>query len=286
MASTTTVAPVKNVPIPQKRAQGLTITSLALWNSKTLLSAGIFYAMFIALVVGLLYPALKSLNFNSYLTSSAVASLVGVRLKNASTFSALMSIELYGSFYGLIFGGILAYIGGSLLPTTAENGTLDLVLARPVSRTRYYLEMWFSTLIGAFIVSALTVVAVWLSTLFVKDANVDWNWLIIAQSIALAFLWFSASMGMLFGSFLNGSRAAGGAAVGIIFLGYLMNTLGGLSDKLNWMLKAEPYYYMQSAQAFAEHDFTHWYPWILVGAGLVCGIVGLLIFNRRDLPGA
>ena len=286
MASTTTVSPVKHVPIPQKRAQGLTITSLALWNSKTLLSAGIFYAMFIALVVGLLYPTLKNLNFNSYLTSSAVASLVGVRLKNASTFSALMSIELYGSFYGLIFGGILAYIGGSLLPTTAENGTLDLVLARPVSRTRYYLEMWFSTLIGGIIVSALTVVAVWLSTLFVKDANVDWGWLIIAQSIALAFLWFSASVGMLFGSFLNGSRAAGGAAVGIIFLGYLMNTLGALSDKLNWMLKAEPYYYMQSAQAFAEHDFTRWYPWILIGAGLVCGIVGLLIFNRRDLPGA
>lgn len=284
MASTTTVSTLKNVPVPKKRSQGLTITNLALWNSKTLLSAGIFYAMFIALVVGLLYPTLKNLNFNSYLTSNTVASLVGVKLKDASTFSALMSIELYGSFYGLIFGGILAYIGGSLLPATSENGTLDLILARPVSRTRSYVEMWFSTLLGAFIVSALTVVAVWLSTLFVKDANVDWGWLIIAQSIALAFLWFSASVGMLFGSFLNSSRSAGGAAVGIIFLGYLMSTLGGLSDKLSWMLKAEPYYYMQSAQAFAEHDFTRWYPWVLVGAGLVCGLVGLFIFNRRDLP--
>lgn len=284
MASTTTVSTIKNIPVPKKRSQGLTITNLALWNSKTLLGAGIFYAMFIALVVGLLYPTLSSLNFNSYLTSNVVAGLVGVKLKNASTFSALMSIELYGSFYGLIFGGILAYIGGSLLPATAENGTLDLALARPVRRTRYYLEMWFSTLIGSVIVSALTVVAIWLSTLFVKNANVDWNWLIIAQSIALAFLWFSASVGMLFGSFLNGSRAAGGAAVGIVFLGYLMNTLGGLSDKLNWMLKAEPYYYMQSAQAFAEHDFTRWYPWVLVVAGLVCGMLGLVIFNRRDLP--
>ena len=284
MASTTTVSTLKNVPVPKKRSQGLTITNLALWNSKTLLSAGIFYAMFIALVVGLLYPTLKNLNFNSYLTSNTVASLVGVKLKDASTFSALMSLELYGSFYGLIFGGILAYIGGSLLPTTSENGTLDLILARPVSRTRSYVEMWFSTLLGAFIVSALTVVAVWLSTLFVKDANVDWGWLIIAQSIALAFLWFSASVGMLFGPFLNSSRAAGGAAVGIIFLGYLMSTLGGLSDKLSWMLKAEPYYYMQSAQAFAEHDFTRWYPWVLVGVGLGCGIIGLFIFNRRDLP--
>ena len=63
-----------------------------------------------------------------------------------------------------------------------------------------------------------------------------------------------------------------------------MNTLGSLSDKLSWMLKIEPIYYTQGLQALAEHSITNWYPWVLVVAGLVCGIVGLVIFNRRDLP--
>ena len=94
----------------------------------------------------------------------------------------------------------------------------------------------------------------------------------------------STGLGMLFGSFLNASRAAGGAAVGILGLGYLMNTLGGLSDKFTWMQKIEPYYYTQAVQALALHDFTWWYPWVPVIAGLVLGIVGLVIFNKRDLP--
>ena len=281
MASTTTI---KTGASPKRRSQSFAITSLALWNSKTLLGAAIFYAVFIAFIVGLIYPSMSALNLNGYLTSPAVSSLVGAKLTNVSSFSGLIALELYGSFYGLIFGGIIAYIAGALLPATIENGTLDLALSRPVSRTRYYLEMWFSALLGSIVVSVLTAIAVWASTLFVKNAGLDLTWLAIAQLLSLAFLWFAACVGMLFGSFLNSSRAAGGAAVGIIGLGYVMSVLGGLSDKFQWILKIEPYYYTESSKALATHDFTRWYPWVLVGVGLLCGLVGLFIFNRRDLP--
>ncbi len=280
----TTSTITKNIPAPRKRAGGLSIALGALYNAKTLLSAGVFYAMFIALVVGLLYPTMSKLNLDAYLTSTAVASLVGAKLQHASTFSAIIGLELYGAFYGLIFGGIIAYIAGAAIPATIENGTLDLALSRPISRTHYYIEMWLSALLGGIVLSVLTVVAVWISTLFVKNADINWQWLMITQLIEFAFFFFSVGVGMLFGSFLNAGRAAGGAAVGIIGLAYLMNTLGGLSDKLNWMLKIEPFYYTPGVQALVQHDFTRWHPWILVIAGVVCGIVGLVIFNRRDLP--
>ncbi len=117
-----------------------------------------------------------------------------------------------------------------------------------------------------------------------QNANIDWGWLAIAELIELALMFLASGIGMLFGSFINASRAAGGAAVGVIALAYLMNTLGTLSDKLTWMLKIEPLYYTQGIQALAEHTITVWYPLVLVTAGLICGIVGLVIFNRRDLP--
>ena len=97
-------------------------------------------------------------------------------------------------------------------------------------------------------------------------------------------MFLASGIGMLFGSFMNGSRAAGGAALGIIALFYLMNTLGSLSDKLTWMLKIQPLYYIQGIQALAEHSITGWYPLVPVIGGLICGIAGLVIFNRRDLP--
>ncbi len=277
----------KNVVTPQKRMRGLPIMSAALMNAKAPLAGGAFYAMFIAFVVGLLYPTLSSLNLSSYLASRGVQSLLGtgnVKIHDFSSFSALIALELYGSFYGLLFGSLVAYIAGAALPLTIENGTLDLALSRPMSRTRYYFELWASTIVGGILLSTLTIGAIWLCTLFVKNTNIDWQWLTITQLIEFAFFFFVAGIGMLLSTFLNASRAAGGAAVGIVFLAYVMNTLGGLSDKFKWLLKIEPFYYTPGVQALVLHDFTRWYPWVLVGAGLVCGFVGLIIFNKKDLP--
>ncbi len=143
----------KSIAAPKKRPRGLTIATVSLINAKVPLGAGAFYGFFIALVVGLIYPVLSKLNFNAYLTSNAVAGLVGAKLNDASSFSALIGLELYGAFYGLIWGGIIGYIAGAALPSTFENGTLDLALARPISRTRYYLELWFSAFLASVIMS-------------------------------------------------------------------------------------------------------------------------------------
>lgn len=272
------------IAAPKKRSRGLAITMRALSNSKIVLSYGAFYAFFIAVVIGFIYPSIKSINMNAYLTSNAVAGLLGAKLSNANNYSALVALELYSSFYALIWGGIIAYIAGSTLPAGIENGTLDLALSRPISRTRYYLEVWLAAVIGAIILSVVTFVAVWVSTLFVQNAGIDWTWLIIAELIELAAMFLAAGIGVLFGSFMNASRASGGAAIGILALFYLMNTLGGLSNNLSWMLKIEPMYYTQGIQALAEHHITGWYPLVLIAGGLACGIVGLAIFNKRDLP--
>jgi len=274
----------KNIAAPKKRARGLIITRVSFSNAKTLLAAGSFYIFFIALVVGWLYPSMSSLNFGSYMTSNAVTGLIGVHLKNAFSFSSLLAVELYSSLYALIWGGIIAYMAGASLPATIENGTIDLALGRPISRTRYFLELWLSAILGALFLTLTTALSVWISTLFVQNANIDWSWLAIAELIELALMFLASGIGMLFGSFMNASRAAGGAAFGIIALFYLMNTVGTLSDKLTWMLKIEPLYYTQGVQALAEHAITGWYPIVLIVGGLVCGIAGLVIFNRRDLP--
>jgi hypothetical protein len=274
-----------NIAAPRKRARGLIIARVSFANSKTLLAAGAFYIFFIALIIGFLFPTMSTANFSVYLTSSAVAGLIGAKIANLSTFPALLAVELYSSLYALIWGGIIAYMAGAALPATIENGTIDLALGgNPISRTRYFLELWLSAIMGAIFLSLTTALSIWICTFFVKNANIDWGWLTIAELIELALMFMASGIGMLFGSFVSASRAAGGAAVGVIALTYLMNTLGTLSDKLNWMLKIEPLYYTQGIQALTTHSITGWYPLVLIASGLICGIAGLIIFNRRDLP--
>ena len=245
---------------------------------------GCFYGVLIALLLAGLYPSISKANLGAYLSSSFISGLVGARITNISGFTVFLGLELYSSFYGLLFGGIVAYLSGAALPVNIENGTLDLALSRPISRTRYYLESWSGALICGAIIGLLIVFAVWLDTLILKNTDINWQWLWITQLVQWAFFFFAAGLGMLLGSFINASRAAGGAAVGIIALGYLMNTFGTISDQFNWLLKISPFYYAPAIEPLVFHQLTWWHPLVLVIAGLVCGIAGLIVFNKRDLP--
>src|SRR2546421_5640428 len=274
----------RSIPAPRKRARGLTITINSIINAKTPLAMGCFYGVLIALLLAALYPSISNVNLGAYLSSSVISGLIGGHITSFSSFTAFLGLELYSSFYGLLFGGIMAYIGGASLPVNIEDGTLDLALSRPISRTRYYLESWLAVLIGALIISLVLALGVWIDTFIVNNSGVDWPWMWITLLVQWTFLFFAAGLGMLCGSFINASRAAGGTAVGIVVLGYLLNTFGGLSNQFQWVLKIRPFYYAPAIHPLINHQLTWWYPCVLLAAGLVCGIIGLVVFNKRDLP--
>jgi ABC-2 family transporter protein len=280
--ATTTIS--KSVPVPKKRAQGLAVMIRTIIFARTPLVAGCFYGALFAILLAALYPAISAANLGSYLSSNLFSSLLGGHITNFSGFTAFLGLELYSAFYGLIFGGIIAYIGGAAIPLTIENGIIDLALSRPIGRIRYYVESWLAVLICGAIIGLVTVLAVWVDTLILKDAGIDWQWLWITQLVQWAFFFFAAGLGMFLGSFMNASRAAGGAAVGIIAVAYLINTFGSLSDQFNWLIKISPFYYAPATNLLVNHQLTWWYPWVLVGVGLVLGIAGLVVFNKRDLP--
>lgn len=275
---------VKNIPVAKKRARGLAVTSRALGNSSTPLGIACFYGLVILLILAPIYPVMAQANFQAIMNSGLMSAVLGGHLPSSFNFSALLAVEVFSSIYGLLFGGFVAWIGGAILPVTIEDGTLDLALARPINRARYYLEGWFAVLISAVIISLVLAFGVWIDTFIVNNSGINWPWMWLTLLVQWAFLFFAAGLGMFFGSFINASRAAGGTAVSIIVLGYLINTFGGLSDQFQWLLKISPFYYAPAIDPLVNHQLTWWYPCVLVGVGLVFGIIGLVVFHRRDLP--
>jgi ABC-2 type transport system permease protein len=281
-----TTSITKPLPVPKKRAEGLIIAWTSISNAKTPIGAGCFYGALIALLAGVLTPTMSTINLKAYITSSAISGIIGGHVGSATSFdfTTFLAVELFSAIYGLLFGGIVAYAAGAALPLNIENGTLDLALARPISRTRYYLETWLGIFLSGILMGLVILFFVWIAELFVKNPGLDWHWLWITQLVQFAFFVFAIGVGMLFGSFMNASRSAGGIAVGIIALGYLLNVFGGLSSTFDWLLKISPFYYAPATNVLLLHQLTWWYPLVLVGVGLLFSIAGLIIFNRRDLP--
>src|SRR5262249_47002456 len=184
-----------------------------LHESRSLLSAACGYIVIIGLLVGLLLPAFKTLNLQVYLTGSIGALIGGAQLNpNTPLFAAYLALELYGSFFLLLFGGVLAYTAGASIARNIEDGTIDLTLARPISRTRLYLEKWVAMLAGIVAIIATSLLTAWLCTRIFANAVLHWQWFLLANVDIAATLFLVVGMGLLVSAVMSAGRAAGGVA--------------------------------------------------------------------------
>ena len=266
------------------RRRGLPVLAATLRQSRSLIGAACFYVFVIGLLIGLIFPALSALDLRSYLGNGTVGSLIGVTNFTSSTFSAYLAVELYGSFFLLLFGGVLAYAAGASIARNIEDGTIDLDLARPVSRTRLYLEKWGAMLVGLLMILAVSVIAAWLDTLLFRGDSLDWHWFLVAHLDLASMLFFVVGVGLLFSAALSAGRAAGGTATLVVVFGYLAETFGTASDRLSFLKYLSPYYYAPAAQVIISQQWSGTGKLLVpVGAGLVAGLAGLIIFRLRDI---
>jgi ABC-2 type transport system permease protein len=271
--------------VARPRTRGFPVFAATLHESRSLLGAACGYIAIIALLVGLLLPAFKTLNLQTYLTGSLGALIGGAHLNPKTPFfAAYLALELYGSFFMLLFGGVLGYAAGASIARNIEDGTIDLTLARPVSRTRFYLEKWAALLASLVIIVATSLATAWLCTLLFPNATLDWQWFLLANVDVAAILFLVVGMGLLVSAVMSAGRAAGGVATLVVVFWYLCQTFGTAGDRLGFLKYLGPYYYAPSSQVITAEQWTD--PWkllVLVAVGLLLGIAGLVAFQRRDI---
>jgi ABC-2 type transport system permease protein len=267
------------------RGHGFQVVGATLLESRSLFGAACGYIVIIGLLVGFLLPAFKTLNLQAYFTGSAAALVGGTTVKPGTPiFAIYMALELYGSFFMLLFGGVVAYAAGASIARNIEDGTIDLALARPITRTRYYLETWAALLLGAVLIIATSLLTAWLCTIVFQNAALHWHWFLLATVDIAVLLFLVVGMGLLVSAWLSAGRAAGGVATLVVVFWYLCQTFGTAGDRLSWLKYLGPYYYVPSSQVITAEQWAD--PWKLLvplAVGLALGIAGLLRFQRRDI---
>lgn len=279
------VAPITARAMAPARRSGLPILTATLAETRIGTSIACFYIAAIVLLVGALSPTLKSLNLGAALTSTVGQALVGsnVGAHALQTFVGYLSFEFYSVWFGLFFGGFLAFIAGGIVARPIEDGTIELALARPFSRRRFYLERCGALALVGLLMSVWTLAAVWVDTRLFAEARVDWHWLLLTQLTGGAFLLFALGLGAVISAFGSVARTAGSAAIGVLVLGYLLNSLATLSDRLTWLANFSPFHYAQLNTILVAHQITWWHLLLLSGVGVIGVIAGLIVFERRDL---
>jgi len=164
-----------------------------------------------------------------------------------------------------------------------QRGTLEIVLARPVSRRSYYLTLLVAAtlFIGLAMAATLvgTVIAAGATNVLdqLKLANMPLLWLNgVLLYFAIAAICFAASV-----SFDRMGPAAG-VALAIVLVAYTLQIIGSLWPDAEWLQPYSLFHYLQPDLVLREGVQVFDSALLLVVGGAAVAYA-LIVFPRRDL---
>ena len=232
----------------------------------------------------------RLLSFNGYVASEYISALT-------------VALIMLFPQAGLLMPLYVALVGGDLIAKEAEDGTLRMILCRPISRVRLLIVKW----LGGMIFAAVLVLALGVTALGAARVLFPWNGMfVIAEAPdntafslfppgeGLALYAFShlfmvvnaitiLSIAFMFSGFNMKPAAATILALSYFFIDFIMLHLPFLEDYRNW---------------FITHHFESWFlvfqkptPWpqifqselTLLAISATAFVIGVMGFQVRDI---
>jgi ABC-2 type transport system permease protein len=211
-------------------------------------------------------------------SAARVASLFGdpARLTSPDGF---LSMSFF-SFMPLILGVFAVLAGSGLVAADEENGTLDLVLAHPVSRTKLFAGRWLAFVAATAVILAFS----WLGFIVAmtwSSLAVGWGEMALPYLSLLAVLLFFGNLALLLSMLLPSRRLAAMSAAVVLLISFFLTTLARLDTSLESVAQLSPLYYYQGGEAIRGLN-GKWLIGLLAVAGLFAALAWWR-FERRDI---
>jgi ABC-2 type transport system permease protein len=236
----------------------------------------------IALVVFtmLFYPTLsKSLGDSLKNVPDSLKSFLGDSAAYSSI-AGYTDLQIFAqlNFYTIIFGVILF---SGILAGEEGDGTLQTLLAQPVSRARIYIEKLMGSITLLVGVSIGVLVGILVGLVFINEHLGLGRLLGSILALILITLVFS-SLAFSLGAITGKRGLSGGLAGMLAFTTFLISSLAESVKSLQFVDKLSPFHYYNKP-GILQYG-VHWGDLLILALiSLVILIAGLVVFVRRDV---
>ncbi|WP_458188164.1 ABC transporter permease [Haladaptatus sp. NG-WS-4] len=141
-----------------------------------------------------------------------------------TTIDGFLASQFYQLAWLLVLGVYYAYAAASSVASEVENGTLELVLAHPVSRSQLVVGKFFALVPSMVVVNAISYLAVYVGVRYI-DESLDLLDLFALHAYSIGYLLACAAVGMVASVVFNSARRAQTVAFGGIFGMFLVDSL-------------------------------------------------------------
>ena len=259
--------------------------------SKTLADAGralVWWSLGLVGLVAMLvavYPSIRdNPGLNKLIESYPEALKAFIAFGGAVDYASgagYLGSELFSFMVPLLL--LVAAIGAGARATAGEEerGTLDLLLANPLSRRRLLLEKAAALVaelaLLSFVLWLSLLVGVELASMHVSAAH------LAAATVAAALLAIAfGAIAMLAGAVSGHRGVAVGVSAAAAVAAYLVSSLAAIVDALRPLRQASPFYHYVASDPL-RHGLELGHTGFLVAVALVAAVAAVVAFDRRDL---
>lgn len=186
----------------------------------------------------------------------------------------------YSSYMPIIVGIFSVAAAAGLLAGDEEKGTLDLVLAHPVSRSGLFWGRWLGYVVATILILFIGYLG-WAVTLPYTSMPVTVLGLLQAFAPLLALLLLFGSLSLLLSMILPSARLATMVSGGLLVANFLLVGLAQINDRLEPIMDVTPFAFFQGGDAINGLNWS-WFVGLLV-AGLLLVALAWFLFQRRDI---
>ena len=257
-----------------------TIYSKAVWDRK--ISTGVWsismaaFALMFAWVFEIYAGEITNFSDNFPAELSAV---IG-DLAAATTPAGFLAVELYSLFLPLIVAIVGITFGAAAIGKEEESGTLELLLASPISRRKILVQKFGAIATVLFVIPFATWLGVVVGkSIFPFDVNV---WHVALASFASFFLGMVYASAAFAGQSVSGKRGIGlGIGGGLLAVTYIADVVSKLVDRLEFLQYISPFYYFDISNVLFGYGRIGNFA-VLAGLVAVFYTVVHIAFKNRD----
>ncbi|MEE8518260.1 MAG: ABC transporter permease subunit [Dehalococcoidia bacterium] len=197
-----------------------------------------------------------------------------------TTVEGYLSVEFF-SYAPLILAVFAILAGSAALAGEESQGTLDLLLAEPVRRSRLVLAKGFALTAGAGVIVAIAAAMTW-ATVMAMDIDLSPGRTFGAFALLWPFVLALALLAMLLTLLLPGRAVVGSVLAAYLIASYILDSMSNIEPALADFRVLYITSYYQGTNALAGQ--IEWaYVIGLIGIVAVAWVACLPLFQRRDI---
>lgn len=194
--------------------------------------------------------------------------------------TSFLNLEFF-SYMPMVLGIMVVSIASGLIAKKEEEGTLELIIAQPISRSKVFWGKLLALLTSLVLILGLT----WsgFAIGMTRGGTFDFSLWELSRAFLSLFAVLLVFMGLaLFLSMtLPGSATAGLVSGLLVVVTYFISSLANIDEKLEGINRFSPIKYYQGAEAIEQFDPKKLL--ILIGIAVFFILMSWLVFDRRDL---